>query len=885
MSGFMRPDLKSLPSRKTSIGIKNLFSVFLAVLFLTSGISAEISASPIRFGNLSTGFGGPDVTNPATQLIILTNFAVADGTATNSVEAHIVDASGNPVVNQDVSFVINGGAGGVSTVAKTDASGNAVITLTSTLAGVVTITAKVAGQSIIFGSPALVTFVPGLPDPFVSTLSVVTTGATANGSSTNSVQAHITDANGNPVANQSVTFAVASGAGAIVGSGTVTTDVNGNAVITLTSTVAGNVGLTATVIGANIPNGSPATVVFVSDPPSTSSPLTALSVLATGALANGNGTDSVQAHIADAGGVSLTNQSVIFTIASGTGTFVGSDTVITDANGNAVIWLTSTVVGSVNITATVGGNSITNGSPATVSFINPTPVVTDTLTALSVVTTGALANGVSTNSVKAHIVDSDSIPIKNQSVTFSIASGSGTFVGSATVTTDSNGNAVISLTSIVVGSVNITATVGGNAITFGSPAMVNFVNDTASVNDSATTLIVVTTNAVANGIATDSIKAHIADTDSIPVANQTVIFTIASGNGNFVGSDTVITDANGDAVISLTSTVAGSVGITATVNNNAIVFGSPAIVVFVAGPADTSASATALIVVTNNAAANGTATNSVKAHISDANGNAVANQQVIFTIASGTANFVGSDTVTTDSNGNAIIMLTSIVADTAVNITATVNGNQIIRGSPASVIFTNKPDVTNNKTALIVLVSEAIADGQSTTSVKAHIADQSGNSLPGASVVFVIDSGSAQIITAQPVITDSNGDATILITSLKSGFVLITAQVDSQQIINGSAARVQFAAINIYVPKVFTPNGDGTNDILKPILVGISSFHYFSVYNRWGNLIFTTEDPNAGWDGSFKGVPQPIETYLWIGEGVDTNGKKVVQKGMVSLVR
>ena len=963
----------------------------MAVFFLISGLSSEIIASPIRYGNASGSFGGPDVANPATQLIILTNFAVADGTATNSVEAHIVDSSGNPVVNQDVSFVINGGAGGVSTVAKTDANGNAVITLTSTLAGIVSITAKVAGQAIIFGSPALVTFVPGLPDPSVCTLSVVTTGATANGSSTNSVQAHITDAygnaipnqsvtfaissgtgaivgsatvttdangnavitltstvagsvgvtaavggsnitngspatvvfvtgppstssastalsvittgalangsatnsvqahiadaNGNALAGQSVTFAISSGTGAIVGSATVTTDANGNAVITLTSTVAGSVGLTATVGGSNITNGSPATVIFVLDPPSTSSPLTAISVLATGALANGNGTDSIQAHIADAGGTSLANQSVIFTIASGTGTFVGSDTVITDANGNAVISLTSTVVGSVNITATVGGNSITNGSPATVSFINPTPVVTDTLTALSVVTTGALANGVSTNSVKAHIVDGDSIPIKNQLVTFSIASGSGNFVGSATVMTDSNGNAFISLTSTIVGSVNITATAGGNAITFGSPAIVKFVNDTASVNDSATRLIVVTTNAVANGIATDSIKAHIADTDSIPVANQTVIFTITSGNGNFVGSDTVTTDANGNAVISLTSTVAGSVGITATVNGNAIIFGSPALVVFVAGPADTAVSGTALSVVTNNAAANGTATNSVKAHIADANGNAVANQQVIFTIANGTANFVGSDTVTTDSNGNATILLTSIVADTAVNITATVNGNQIIYGSPAVVIFTNKPDVTNNKTALIVLVSEAIADGQSTTSVKAHIADQSGNSLPGANVVFVIDSGSAQIITAQPVITDSNGDATILITSTKAGFVLITAQVDSQQIINGSPARVQFAAINIYVPKVFTPNGDGANDILKPILVGISSFHYFSVYNRWGNLIFTTEDPNAGWDGSFKGVPQPVETYLWIGEGIDVNGKKVVQKGMVSLVR
>jgi gliding motility-associated-like protein len=264
----------------------------------------------------------------------------------------------------------------------------------------------------------------------------------------------------------------------------------------------------------------------------------------------------------------------------------------------------------------------------------------------------------------------------------------------------------------------------------------------------------------------------------------------------------------------------------------------------------------------------------------------VANQQVIFSIDSGTANFVGSNIVTTDSNGNAIIKLTSIVADTSVYISATVNGNQIIHGSPAVVVFTNKPDVTNNKTALIVLVGEASADGQATTSVKAHIADPSGNSLEGISVVFAIDSGSAQIITPQPVLTDVNGDAVIEITSTKPGFALITAKIDNTDpIVNGSPARVRFVPINIYVPKVFTPNGDSHNDVLKPILVGISSFHYFSVYNRWGNLVFTSEDAGAGWDGRFKGVPQPVETYLWVAEGIDINGKKIVQKGMVSLVR
>ncbi|HLX67500.1 MAG TPA: Ig-like domain-containing protein, partial [Puia sp.] len=186
---------------------------------------------------------------------------------------------------------------------------------------------------------------------------------------------------------------------------------------------------------------------------------------------------------------------------------------------------------------------------------------------------------------------------------------------------------------------------------------------------------------------------------------------------------------------------------------------------------------------------------------------------------------------------------------------------------------------------LIVLVYEANADGSSTTQVEAHIVDGSGNPLANESVTFAIDSGSAQLVGAQPVLTDANGNAIISLTSTTVGYVLVTATVNGKAIIYGSPARVYFAGINIYVPRAFSPNNDGTNDLLKPILVGIADFHYFTVYNRWGNIVYTTTDPNQGWDGTFKGVPQPVETYLWIAEGIDVNGRKIVAKGMTSLVR
>jgi gliding motility-associated-like protein len=325
------------------------------------------------------------------------------------------------------------------------------------------------------------------------------------------------------------------------------------------------------------------------------------------------------------------------------------------------------------------------------------------------------------------------------------------------------------------------------------------------------------------------------------------------------------------------------------------IHGSTQTVTFVAGPPVPTAplappgTGSMLSVTQNFRVADGTQVDSVMAHITDKYGNPVAGAPVTFSItAGGTATsgaaLVGSVTVATDANGNIEIAITSTVPGT-VFINGALNLTNLVDGSSQTVTFDNAPDVNNPQTQLIVVVYEAIADGTSTTVVKAHIVDQGGNIMVGQDVTFAIDSGTAQIITPQPVPTDANGDAFISITSTKTGFVLITATVGGKAIIFGSPARVKFVPINIYVPRVFTPNNDGTNDVLKPILVGIATFHYFNIYNRWGNLIFTTQDPTRGWDGTFKGVAQPVETYLWIAEGIDIEGKKIVQKGMTSLVR
>lgn len=97
--------------------------------------------------------------------------------------------------------------------------------------------------------------------------------------------------------------------------------------------------------------------------------------------------------------------------------------------------------------------------------------------------------------------------------------------------------------------------------------------------------------------------------------------------------------------------------------------------------------------------------------------------------------------------------------------------------------------------------------------------------------------------------------------------------------------RVFSTGPDIFVPSAFTPNGDGKNDVLRPKLVGITQFRYFSVYNRWGQLVFTTNQPGKGWDGNFNGTKQPSDSYVYQAEGADFTGKLVFRKGTAVLIR
>ncbi|WP_317897521.1 PKD domain-containing protein [Aurantibacillus circumpalustris] len=122
--------------------------------------------------------------------------------------------------------------------------------------------------------------------------------------------------------------------------------------------------------------------------------------------------------------------------------------------------------------------------------------------------------------------------------------------------------------------------------------------------------------------------------------------------------------------------------------------------------------------------------------------------------------------------------------------------------------------------------------------------------------------------TWTPLITDLDCDTCILPNPISTSTVNITYTVEVEDELYCSVIKNTYhiniiPKVSIDVPTAFTPNGDGINDVIFPDGWGIRKLIYFKVFNRWGQLIFESNDIKIGWDGVFQGIPQNMETYVY----------------------
>lgn len=414
---------------------------------------------------------------------------------------------------------------------------------------------------------------------------------------------------------------------------------------------------------------------------------------------------------------------------------------------------------NTHVISAVARDTQGNISNRAVTTIDVAPVLNRASTvALTLVNDNALADGLDANRVQVKVTSASGAGVANQTVDF-IASNGASITSS--VNTDAQGIATATLTNLVAGISTVTSTVNGNSHSLDT----NFVANSGSAIIIAANMSVTADNAIANGAATNAVQAIVTDSNHNLLANEAVTFTAT--NGAIVTTVIGTTGADGIATATLTNTVAGTTAVMATLSNSA---NQSVNTHFIADSSNAIISSANMVVTSNNAIANGVATNAVRVVVTDSNNNPLAGEVVTF----GAANGASLTTVigTTGADGVATATLTNTVAGIS-SVTARINNNNFGRS-------------VNTTFVAPVAATLAISVNQSTTKIGETIQttvtarDADGDLLPGVDISFTIgnvrnrqgttvSSGTLRfndtnITTARKFTTGADGTVTIPVT-------------------------------------------------------------------------------------------------------------------------
>ncbi|HDD8675771.1 TPA: Ig-like domain-containing protein, partial [Escherichia coli] len=701
-------------------------TVEISVTSQTAGISAVTVSINNSTLSQNVMFIADVSTAKIADLVVSQDNAVADGAMANTLRARVTDAFGNALGGQTVSVLADNGAT-VAPTAITGPDGTVEISVTSQTAGISTVTASINNSSLSRN----VTFVADVSTAQIASLEVTQDNSEADGATSNTLRVRVTDAFGNVLAGQTVSVMAGNGA---TTAPTVITEPDGTVEISVSSQTAGISTVTATI------NNSTASqnVMFIADV--RTAKIADLVVIKDDSVADGAMANMLRARVTDAFGNALAGQTV--SVTAGNGATV-APTVITEPDGTAEISVTSQTAGVSTVTASINSSSLSRN----VTFI--ADVRTAQIASLEVRQDNSVADGAMANTLRVRVTDAFGNALNGQTVSVT-ADNSATV--SPTVTTEPDGTVEISVTSQTAGVSAVTASINNSS----QSRDVTFIADVRTAQIAS--LEVTQDNAVADGAMANTLRVRVTDAFGNALGGQTV--SVTAGNSATV-TPTVTTQPDGTVEISVTSQTAGVSAVTASINTSS----QSRDVMFVADVR--TAKIASLEMMQDNAVADGSMANTLRARVTDANGNTLAGQTV--SVTADNSAMVAS-TVITGPDGTVEISVTSQTAGISA-VTVSINNSTLSRN------VTFIADVRTAKIAdLVVIKDGSEADGSTANTLRVRVTDAFGNTLAGQTVSVMADNGAA---VASTMTTKPDGTVEISVTSQTAGISVVTASINN----------------------------------------------------------------------------------------------------------
>lgn len=665
---------------------------------------------------------------------------------TTSLYIEVKDNYGNGVPQQEVTLSVSPSEGVTpsnNAIYTTNHDGNFYASFTATKAGVYQLTATLEnGDSM----QQTVTYVPNVANAEI-TLAASKDPVIADNNDLTTLTATVADTEGNAIANTEVTFTLPEDVKAnftLSDGGKVITDAEGKAKVTLKGTKAGAHTVTASMTGGK---SEQLVVNFIAD---TLTAQVNLNVTEDNFIANNVGMTRLQATVTDGNGNPLANEAVTFTLpadVSASFTLGQGGSAITDINGKAEVTLSGTKSGTYPVTVSVNNYGVSDTKQVT--------LIADAGTAKLASLTSVYSFVVSTTegaTMTTSVTDANGNPVEGIKVNFR---GTSVTLSSTSVETDDRGFAEILVTSTEVGLKTVSASLADKP----TEVISRLLNASADVNSATITSLEIPEGQVM--VAQDvAVKAHVNDQFGNPVAHQPVTFSAEPSSQMIISQNTVSTNTQGVAEVTMTPERNGSYMVKASLPNGAslekqleaidekltLTASSPLIGVY----APTGATLTATL--------------------TSANGTPVEGQVINFSVTPEGATLSGGK-VRTNSSGQAPVVLTSNKVGTY-TVTASFHNGVTIQTQTTVKVTGNSS--TAHVASFIADPSTIAATNTDLSTLKATVEDGSGNLIEGLTVYFALKSGSATL-TSLTAVTDQNGIATTSVKGAMTGSVTVSA--------------------------------------------------------------------------------------------------------------